>query len=66
MGAIESNYRFLLFAGGAVQLVSGRTVSTNSSKNNKVRRFPINEELRELLIGIRPESPEPLDLVFLV
>ncbi|GGA58634.1 tyrosine-type recombinase/integrase [Okeania sp. KiyG1] len=63
-GAIESNYRFLLFAGGAVQLVSGRTVSTNSSKNNKVRRFPINEELRELLIGIRPESPEPLDLVF--
>ena len=41
-GAIESSYRFLLFAGGAVQLVSGRTVSTNSSKNNKVRRFPIN------------------------
>ncbi|MGD1703148.1 tyrosine-type recombinase/integrase [Dapis sp. BLCC M229] len=63
-GAVDSDYRFVVFAGGAVQLLSGRIVNTTSSKNNKVRRFPINEELRGLFMSIRPESAQPSDLVF--
>ena len=63
-GAIDPDYRFLVFAGGAVRIASNRIIKTSDSKNNKVRRFPINQELRELLMEIRPESPQLTDLVF--
>lgn len=34
------------------------------TKNGTVRRFPINEQLRQLLASIRPDNPTPDRLVF--
>lgn len=37
---------------------------TKSTKTHKIRKFPINQQLKELLGGIRPETPHPYAAVF--
>lgn len=37
---------------------------TRSTKTHKIRKFPINQQLKDLLGGIRPEAPQPLAAVF--
>lgn len=37
---------------------------SKSTKTHKIRKFPINHQLRDLLGGIRPENAQPLAAVF--
>lgn len=49
---IDPQYRWIEFSGGIVQR-AGKMFRTTKSKNRKSRKFPINQELRELLVSLR-------------
>ena len=63
-GDISPDMSRIAFDGGLYKK-EGRWIRTKGSKNNKKRTFPCNEELRQFLIDIRPESYKNDDLVFL-
>ena len=51
------------FEGSLVQ-IGNRRVRSKGSKNNKTRRIAVSERVRALLASIRPENPNPDQLVF--
>ncbi|WP_186440368.1 MULTISPECIES: tyrosine-type recombinase/integrase [Planktothrix] len=60
-GNINANY--IVFK-ESITTVGGRVVKNKGSKNNKVRKFPMNEKLRDFIESIKPEDINPNDLVF--
>ena len=54
----------ITFESALVQVGNGERVRVNSSKNNKKRVFPCNQQLQQLLLTIKPENLEPESLVF--
>ncbi|NEQ28499.1 MAG: site-specific integrase [Microcoleus sp. SIO2G3] len=59
---IDPDYRFILFNGG-IACIGGKQISSireGTKAKNKMRKFPINERLRELLQSL----PQADDLVF--
>jgi integrase len=60
-GDVDPQLQSLTFRDALVQGI-GRTGNT---KTGKIRRFPINEQLRSLLISLRSlGNPQPIDPVF--
>lgn len=56
-GDIDPNFRYIIFDGGIVQSIGNKQVNTKGkgSKNNKKRKFPINERLRNFLQSLPKE-----------
>ncbi|MDF5722739.1 MAG: tyrosine-type recombinase/integrase [Rhizonema sp. PD37] len=54
----------ITFESALVQVGNGERVRVNSSKNNKKRVFPCNQQLQQLLLTIKSENLEPESLVF--
>lgn len=49
----------------AVVNIKGKPVSKNSTKTHKPRSFPVKQaKLKQLLLAIKPENPDPEQLVF--
>jgi integrase len=62
-GDISSNLETIEFSGSIVQ-VNSVAVRMEKSKTNRVRSFPINQELRDLLANCLPHHPANDELVF--
>ncbi|MBD2578129.1 tyrosine-type recombinase/integrase [Oscillatoria sp. FACHB-1406] len=63
-GDISPDMSRITFNGGLYNK-NGKWIKTKGSKNNKKRTFPCNEELRQFLLDICPESYQSDNLVFL-
>ncbi|MDF5714549.1 MAG: tyrosine-type recombinase/integrase [Rhizonema sp. NSF051] len=61
---IMPNCSRITFESALVQVGNGERVRVNSSKNNKKRVFPCNQQLQQLLLTIKSENLEPESLVF--
>lgn len=61
---ISENCDFIHFRCAITTSGTGKQTRVEGSKNNKTRRFPCSERLRELLLARRPEKPSHGDLVF--
>jgi len=55
---LDPSFSLICFQEAVVEGQRGKT------KNGKIRKFPINQTLKQLLITIRPSSPEPETSVF--
>jgi integrase len=62
-GDIDDDFKKIKFCGSIVQIKSQATWM-EKSKNNRVRFFPINGELRDLLEACLKDKPDPDFLVF--
>ena len=62
-GDISDDFKLINFTGSIVQIKS-ETVRMSKSKTNRVRSFPINTELRDLLEACGHSSGEPSQLIF--
>lgn len=62
-GDIDDDFKKIKFCGSIVQIKSQATWM-EKSKNNRVRFFPINAELRDLLEACLKDKPDPDLLVF--
>lgn len=60
---ISAGYKLINFAGSITQIKS-QAVRMSTSKTNRVRSFPVNAELRDLLEACKRSAGEPFDLVF--
>lgn len=61
---ITEDGSFIHFEGSVTTSGNGKPIRVAGSKNNKKRRFPCSEKLRQLLLSIRPEPIAPDTLVF--
>ncbi|VXD22381.1 Integrase family protein [Planktothrix serta PCC 8927] len=48
----------------SITTVGGKVIKNQGSKNNKVRKFPMNQALREFMNSIKPDDVNVNDLVF--
>ncbi len=62
-GDISSGYKLINFTGSIIQIKS-QAVRMSTSKTNRVRSFPINTELRDLLEACKRSPTQPSDLIF--
>ena len=62
-GDISDDFKLINFSGSITQIKS-KPVQMSKSKNNRLRSFPINTELRDLLEACGHSSGEPWELVF--
>lgn len=62
-GNISPDCSYVLF-NGSIQFIEGKAVESKGSKNNKHRKFPCNNELKEFLVSIKPQQFDSKELVF--
>ena len=62
-GDISTDFKFVNFTGSIVQIKS-ETVRMSKSKTNRIRSFPINPELRDLIEACGNSFGDPWKLVF--
>ncbi|MBE9163486.1 tyrosine-type recombinase/integrase [Tychonema sp. LEGE 06208] len=62
-GNISPDCSYVLF-NGSIQFIEGKAVESKGSKNNKHRKFPCNNELKEFLVSIRPQQFDSKKIVF--
>ncbi|WP_293360415.1 MULTISPECIES: tyrosine-type recombinase/integrase [unclassified Microcoleus] len=62
-GNVSPDCSYVLF-NGSIQFIEGKAVESKGSKNNKHRKFPCNNGLKEFLLSIKPQQFESKQLVF--
>ena len=62
-GNVSPDCSYVLFS-SSIQFIEGKAVESKGSKNNKQRKFPCNDELKEFLVSVKVRQFDSKELVF--